>query len=104
LEGQVTDTILKGETSVSYALAECGLYEWVLCCDTEQIFLDSQEWLRCYVEPPIDIGTAMLHKVSKVNGEVKPMTSVRSLTRDELQSPDELQLRNSFFYINQEED
>jgi hypothetical protein len=64
--------------------------------DTGQSFLDSKEWLGRDLGPAIDIGPAMSRKVLKINGEVMFRVSVRGLTLDEIQSPDEQKRRQEF--------
>jgi hypothetical protein len=93
LEGQVPYIIVKGQTSDIYPLAEYAWYEWVKFRDTGQSFPDSKEWLGRDLWPAIDIGPAMSRKVLKINGEVMFMVSVRGLTLDEIQSPDEQKRR-----------
>jgi hypothetical protein len=65
------------------------LYEWVKFRDTGQSFPASKEWLGRDLGPAIDIGPAMSRKVLKIYGEVMFRLSVRGLTLDEMQSPDE---------------
>jgi hypothetical protein len=89
LEGKVPDTIVKGQNSDISPLAEYAWYEWVKFRDTGQSFPDSKEWIGRDLEPAIDIGPAMLRKVLKINGKVMFRVSVRGLTLDEMQIPDE---------------
>jgi hypothetical protein len=89
LEGQVPHTIVKGQTSDIYPLLEYAWYEWVKFRDTGQIFPDSKELLGRDLVPTINIGPATPRKVLKINGEVMFRVSVRGLTLDEMQSPDE---------------
>jgi hypothetical protein len=64
--------------------------------DTDQSFPDSKEWLGRYLGPAIDIGPAMSLKVLKINGELMFRVSVRGLTLDEMQSPDEQKRRQEY--------
>jgi hypothetical protein len=64
-EGQVPDTIVKGQTSDISRLAEYAWYEWVKFRDTGQSLPDSKEWLGRDLGPAIDIGPAMSRKVLK---------------------------------------
>jgi hypothetical protein len=96
LEGQVPDTIVKGQTSDISPLAEYAWYEWVKFRDTGQSFPDSKEWLGRDLGPAIDIGPAMSRKVLKINDEVMFRVSVRGLTLDEIQSPDEQKRRQEY--------
>jgi hypothetical protein len=89
LEGQVPDKIVKGQTSDISPLVEYAWYEWVKFQDTGQSLPESREWLGRDLGPAIDIGPAMSRKVLKINGEVMFRVSVRGLTLDEMQIPDE---------------
>jgi hypothetical protein len=96
LEGQVPDTIVKGQTSDISPLAEYAWYEWVKFRDTGQSFPDSKEWLCRDLGHAIDIGPAMLRKVLKINCEVMIRVSVRGLPLDDMQSPDEQKRRQEY--------
>jgi hypothetical protein len=63
LEGQVPDTIVKGQTSDISPLAEYAWYEWVKFRDTDQSFPDSKEWLGRDLGPAVGIVPAMSRKV-----------------------------------------
>jgi hypothetical protein len=96
LEGQVPYTIVRGQTSDISPLAEYASYEWVQFRVTGQSFPDSKEWLCRDLGPEIDIVPAMLRKVLKINCEVMIRVSVRGLTLDEMQSPDEQKRRQEY--------
>jgi hypothetical protein len=96
-EGKVPDTIVKGHTSDIYPLTEYAWYEWVKFRDTGQSFPDSKEWIDRDLGPAIDIGPAMSRKVLKINGEVMFRVSVRGLTLDEMQNPDEQKRRQEYY-------
>jgi hypothetical protein len=96
LEGKVPDTIVKGHTSGISPLAEYAWYEWVKFRDTGQSLPDSKEWLGRDLGPAIDIGPAMSRKVLKIYGEVMFRVSVRGLTLDEMQIPDEHKRRQEY--------
>jgi hypothetical protein len=89
LEGQVPDTIVKGQTSDISPLAKYAWYEWVKFRDTGQSFPDSKEWLGRDLGPTIDIGPTMSRKVLNINGEVMLRVSVRGLPLYKMQRPDE---------------
>jgi hypothetical protein len=82
LEGQVRDTIVKGQTSDISPLAEYAWYQWVKFRDTSQSFPDSKEWLGRDLGPAIDIGPAMSRKFLKINGDVMLRVSARGLDLD----------------------
>jgi hypothetical protein len=92
LEGQVPDTIVKGQTSEISPLTEYAWYEWVKFQDTGQSSPDSKEWLGRDLRPTIYIGPAMSRKVLNIN-EVMFRVLVRGLALDEMQIPDEQKRR-----------
>jgi hypothetical protein len=96
LEGQVPYTIVKIQTSDISPLAEYTWYEWVKFRDTGRSFPDSKEWLGRDLGPAIDIGHVMSRKVLKINCELMFRLSVRGLTLDEMQSPDEQKRRQEY--------
>jgi hypothetical protein len=96
LEGQVPDTIVKCQTSDISPLVKYALYDWVEFRDTGQSFPDSKEWLGRDFGPAIDIGPAMSRKVLKINGGLMFRVSVRGLTLEEIQSPDEQKRRQEY--------
>jgi hypothetical protein len=96
LKVKVPDTIVKGQTSDISPLAEYAWYEWVKFQDTGQSFLDSKECLCRDLGPAIDIVPVMSLKVLKINGELMFRVSVRGLTLDEMQSPDEQKRRQEY--------
>jgi hypothetical protein len=96
LEGQVTESKVKGETVDISTTAECVWYEWVKFRYTAGKFPVSKIQLGRDLGATIDIGPAMAHKILKKNGIVMYRTSVRSLTPDEIQSPTEKKEREEF--------
>jgi hypothetical protein len=87
---------MKGQTYDISPLAQYAWYEWVKFRETGQSFPDSKEWLDRDLGPAIDIGPAMSRKVLKINGEVMIRVSVRGLTLDKMQSPDEQKRRQEY--------
>jgi hypothetical protein len=89
LEGQVSESKIKGETVDISTIAEYAWYEWVKFRDTAAKFLVSKIQLGRDSGAAIDIGPAMTRKILKQNGMVMYRLPVRSLTQDEIQSPTE---------------
>jgi hypothetical protein len=89
LEGQVPESKIKGETVDISTIEECAWYEWVKFRDTAATFPVSKIQLGRDLGAAIDIGPAMTRKILKRNGMVMYISSVRSLTLDEIQSPTE---------------
>jgi hypothetical protein len=96
LEGQVPESKVKGETVGISTIAEYAWYEWVRFRDTAAKFPVSKIQLGRDLGAAIDIGPAMTRKILKKNGKVMYISSVRSLTLDEIQSPTELKERQEF--------
>jgi hypothetical protein len=96
LEGQVPETIVKGQTYDIFSLTEYAWYEWVKFRDTGQNYPKSKEWLGRDLRPAIEIGPEILRKVLKINGELMFRVSVRGLTLDEMQIPDEQKRRQEY--------
>ncbi|KAI2489517.1 hypothetical protein MHU86_25076 [Fragilaria crotonensis] len=63
LEGQVPETIVRGETANISALALFGWFEWVMFRDTSTTYPDDKMVLGRDLGPAIDIGPAMTRKV-----------------------------------------
>jgi hypothetical protein len=94
LEGQVPESNIKGETVDISTIAEYDWYEWVKFRDTAAKFSVSKIQLGRDLGAAIDIGPAMTHKILTKNGMVMYISSVRSLTFDEIQLIDYSHSRN----------
>ena len=84
LDGQVPETMVRGETADISAIALFGWFEWVMFRDTSRTYPDDKMVLGRDLGPAIDIGPAMTRKIIKANGSVVYRSTVRSLTPDEL--------------------
>ena len=96
LAGEVPETMVSGETSDISQFAEYRWYEWVKFRDTSVPFPDDKMILGRDLGPSIDIGPAMTRKVLKANGQVLHRSTVRPLTPDEWESPDEKKAHQEF--------
>jgi hypothetical protein len=96
LEGQVQESKIKGEKVDISTIAEYAWYEWVKFRYTAAKFAVSKIQLGRDLGAAIDIGPAMTCKILKKNGMVMYISSVRSLTQDEIQSPTEQKERQEF--------
>ncbi len=83
LNGQVPVTIVSGETA-DIPLAQFGWYKWVMFRNTSVTHPDDAMVLGRDLGPAIDIGPAIARKVLKANGQTIYLSTVRSLTPDEL--------------------
>jgi hypothetical protein len=93
---QVPESKVKGETVYISTIAEYAWYEWVKFRDTAAKLPDSNIQLGRDLDAAIDIGPTMARKILKKNGIVMHIISVRSLTPDEIQSPNEKKGREEF--------
>jgi hypothetical protein len=96
LEGQVTESKIKGETVDISTIAEYAWYEWVKFRETAAKFPVSKIQLRRDLGVAIYIGPTMTRKILKQNGSIMYISLVRPLTPDEIQSPTERQEREKF--------
>lgn len=96
LNGEVPETIVSGETSDISTFAEYQWYQWVKFRDTAVSFPQDKVVLGRDLGPAIDIGPAMTRKVLKSNGQVVHRSTVRPLTPDEMDSPEEKRERDEF--------
>ena len=96
LNGQVPETVVKGDTADISAIALFGWYEWVMFRDTSATYPDDKMVLGRDLGPAIDIGPAMTRKVVKANGEVVYRSTVRSLTSDEMMDETHKKAREEF--------
>ena len=87
LQGQVPETMVKGEAADISAIAQFGWFDWVFFCNTPLSFPENPMVLGRYLGPSTSVGPAMCSKLLKANGQVLPRSTVRALTPDELSNP-----------------
>ena len=66
--GQVSETIMTGNTAIISHIAEFGWYDWVMFHNSQPSFPDDKLILGCYLGPVIDTGSALTAKILKSNG------------------------------------
>jgi hypothetical protein len=96
LEGQVPESIVKGETVDISTITEHAWYEWVKFRDTAAKFPVSKIQLGRDFGAVTDIGPAMARNILKKNGSVMYRISVRPLIPNEIQSPTEKKEHEEF--------
>ena len=96
LKGEVPETMVMGETPDISQFAHLGWYEWVKFRDQVAAFPDAKLELGRYLGPSIDVGPAMTCAILKKNGEVVHRSTVRSITPDEKDDPEEVADRQAF--------
>ena len=83
LDGEVPETMIKGETADISKIVEFGWYEWVYFYDSEVKYPEDKWKLGRYLGPSRDIGPALTAKVLKHNGDVRHLTTLRPLSEEE---------------------
>jgi len=96
LNGEVPETVVSGQTADISEFAEHAWYDWVRYRDTAISFPEDKMLLGRYLGPSTDIGPAMSAKILKPNGQVVHRSTLRALTPDEWDSPDEIKARSEF--------
>lgn len=84
------------QTSDISPFAEHAWYEWVKFWDIRSLFLDPKEVSGRYLGPSLDIGPAMCAKMLKQNGQIVYLSTYRSLTQDNVDSPVKQQLQQTY--------
>ena len=93
LQSEVPETLLTGQTADISPLAEYGWYDWVKYYDHST----HGEGLGRWLGPTHDsVGSAMTSKVLKKNCTVLITATIRPLTQDEWNNPEERKLRHEF--------
>jgi hypothetical protein len=96
IKGQVPEIKGKGETVDISTIAEYDWYEWVKFRYTAAKFPVSKIHLGRDLGAAIDIGPAMTRKILKKNCSVLYISSMTTLTQDEIQSPTKKKEREEF--------
>jgi ribosomal protein L31E len=96
LHGQVPETILSGQTADISPFVQHGWFDWIKWYDLQSTFPEPRERLGRWLGPSLDIGPAMTSKVLKENGQLIHLSSIRPLTEDEINDPEQKKLRDAF--------
>ena len=97
LDGQVPETIVRGETTDISPFATFKRYKWVLYRDASVTYPDDGMVLFGRdLGPALDIGPAMTRKVRKANGQVVYRSTVRSPSPDEMADKTRTKERETF--------
>jgi hypothetical protein len=84
--GQVSETIMTGNTTDISHIAEFGWYDWVMFCDNKPSYPDDKLILGRYLGPAIDTGSTLTAKILKLNGVFVCRSTLWHLTDEELSS------------------
>ena len=96
LDGQVPETIMSDQTSDISQFCELGFYEWVMFRDEPIQFPNDNPVLGRYLEPAINVGSAMTAKIMKLNGEVVYFSTYSPLTNAERVNLAHIAMRKDF--------
>jgi hypothetical protein len=94
--GQVSETIMTGNTANISHIAEFSWYDCVMFCDNDPSYPDDYLILGCYLGPAIDTGLALMAKILKSNGVFVCRSTLHHLTDEELYSSVHKDLRCKF--------
>ena len=83
LQGQVTETIMSGQTTDISPFVELPFYAWVKFWDNLANYPEPKEQLSRWLGPAINIGPAMMAKILKSNRQVLYILTYHGLTDDE---------------------
>ena len=85
INGEVPDTVMKGDTADISTITNNGWYDWIKFYDPFcNSFPEDKYYIRCYLGPAIDIVPALTAKILNINGEVVHQSTYWSLTAQEL--------------------
>ena len=81
LQGEVTETVISGETSDISQFCEFAFYDWIMFRDQPVAFPDDNPVLGHYLGIAINVGPALTAKILKANGEVIYRSTYHALTQ-----------------------
>jgi hypothetical protein len=94
--GQVPETLMTGTTADISHISEFGWYDWVMFRDNTPTFPDNNIVLGQYLGPATDVGGMMTAKILKENGQFVYRSTLRHLTKDEIDSTAHADMRTRF--------
>ena len=94
LNGQVPETIMKGQTADISNLAEYEWYDWVVYWKKTADYPEFKECYGRWLGPAIDIGYSMTAKILQENGHVIYTGTHRPLTQEERDSHSEQRIQD----------
>ena len=88
LDSEVPEMLMTGQTYDISHICEYAWFYWVMFHDGPHVsYPDNNIVLGRYLGPTLDVGPAMCAKMLKRNGKVVPRSTLRALTREEIDSP-----------------
>ena len=83
LNGQVPETIMKGQTADISNLAEYEWYDWIVYWKKMADYPEFKECYSRWLGPAIDVGYSMTAKILQENGHVIYTGTHQPLTQEE---------------------
>ena len=94
--GQVPETLMTGSTADISHISAFGWYDWVMFRDNTPTFPDNNIVLGRYLGPATDVGGMMTAKILKENGQFVYRSTLRHLTKDEINDAVHVEMRKLF--------
>jgi hypothetical protein len=85
--GKVPETIMTGSTANISHICEFGWYDWVMLRDNVPMFPDVKLTLGRYLGPATNIGSTLIAKIFKLNGQTVCRSTLRHLNDKENHCP-----------------
>ena len=97
LDGKVPEMLMTRPAAYISHIYEYAWFDWVMFCDGPHVsYPDNNLVIGRYLGPTLDVGPAMCAKILKKNGKVFPRSTLRTLTRKEIDSPMHKEQRRQF--------
>ena len=96
LNGQVPETLMKGNTADISNICEYEWYQWVMYIDSACSYPDDKWVLGRYLGPAIDTGSMMTSKILRHTGNHVCRSTIRPLREDELTNPAQIKQREQW--------
>ena len=71
-------------------------YDWVKWYDSNSKYREPRERLGRWLGPSLDIGPAMTSKIMKDHGQLIHVSTLRPLTQDKVDNPNEIAKHKAF--------
>ena len=87
LQGEVSETIMIGQTADISNIYEYDWYEWVMFLDNVTSYPEDRRTLGRYLGPRIDVGSSLCYNILKADGNISCQSPFRYLILKELVDP-----------------
>ncbi len=96
INGEVPETIMTGSFADISHICEFGWYDWVVFRDNVLMLPDVKLTLGRYLGPATNIGSALIAKILKSNGQSVCRSTLRHLNDEEICCPIHQEMRRVF--------